>query len=86
LARAWNLEDEVLFAIARCERYSPENPNSAASIVCFANALAKRSAPYPGQVDTVINDALLREGQTLFKLDDAMVESLVAELRKHGTD
>jgi hypothetical protein len=48
--------------------------------------LAKRSAPYPGQVDTVTNDALIREGQALLKLDDAMVESLLVELRKHGTD
>ena len=84
LARAWNLQDEVLFAIARCDRYSQEN--SPASIVCFANALAKRVAPYPGQVDTVTNDALLREGQALLKLDDAMVESLVVDLRKHGSD
>jgi putative nucleotidyltransferase with HDIG domain len=86
LARSWEMSDDVLFAIARSERFAKDNPDSIASVVCFANALAKKAAPYPGQVDTIVNDALLREGQAIYKLDDAMVESLVIDLRNQGAD
>jgi putative nucleotidyltransferase with HDIG domain len=81
LARSWHMDEEVLLAIARCDRYSADNPASVSNAVCYANALAKRSGMAAGEVDSVVNDALLREGETLFKLDASMVETLVTELR-----
>jgi serine/threonine-protein kinase len=81
VARAWDLQEDVLLAIARSDRYTSDNPNSYASVVCFANALAKQVGMAAGPVEGTINDALVREGMQLFKLDDQMVESLIVELR-----
>jgi putative nucleotidyltransferase with HDIG domain len=81
LARSWDLPEEIMLAIARCERYSVEGPGTATSIVCLANALAKRAGIYAGTVDLAQVDALILEGKLLFKLDDAMLETLLTELR-----
>jgi putative nucleotidyltransferase with HDIG domain len=82
LARSWELPEEILLAIARCERYSPEGPSSATSVVCLANALAKRAGIYAGDVDLAQVEALIYEGKVLFKLDDAQLDTLLAELRE----
>ncbi|MET0388518.1 MAG: HDOD domain-containing protein, partial [Polyangiales bacterium] len=84
LARSWELHEDVLLAIARSERYTTDNPRSPASVVCFANALAKRAGIYPGPVDQAVNGALLREGQKLFKVDDGVVAGFLTELRNEG--
>ncbi|MEY4577165.1 MAG: hypothetical protein RL701_1868 [Pseudomonadota bacterium] len=85
LARSWDMHEDVLLAIARSERYTPDNPGSVTSVVCFANTLAKHAGIYAGPVDKISNEALLREGQNLFKADETMVASLLAELRKQST-
>jgi putative nucleotidyltransferase with HDIG domain len=82
LARSWELPEEILLAIARCERYSPEGPSSATSVVCLANALAKRAGIYAGEVDIAQVEALIYEGKQLFKLDDAQLDTLLTELRE----
>ncbi|HEX4352546.1 MAG TPA: HDOD domain-containing protein, partial [Polyangiales bacterium] len=82
LARSWDLPEEILLAIARCERYSPEGPSSATSVVCLANALAKRAGIHAGEVDYGQVDALIAEGKQLFKLDDETLDTLMAELRE----
>jgi putative nucleotidyltransferase with HDIG domain len=82
LARSWGLPEELLVAIARSDRYGSET--SMASVVCLANALAKRVGVFPGEIDTQLTDALINEGQVLFKLDDDMVESLLLELHEQG--
>jgi putative nucleotidyltransferase with HDIG domain len=82
LARSWELPEEILLAIARCDRYSPEGPSSPTSVVCLANALAKRAGIYAGDVDLAQVEALIYEGKVLFKLDDAQLDTLLAELRE----
>jgi putative nucleotidyltransferase with HDIG domain len=88
MARSWGLPDEVIFAMARCDRYSAEGAGSPASVVCFANALVKRQGIYCGEADAETVAALIREGQRLYKLDDAMVATLTTELEadsnQHG--
>jgi hypothetical protein len=79
------VHEDVLLAIARCERYTTDNPRSPASVVCFANALAKRAGVYPGPVDSVINDGLVREGQHLFKLDEGVIAGFLDELRNQDS-
>jgi putative nucleotidyltransferase with HDIG domain len=81
LARSWDLNEEVLLAIARSDRYAAGAPNSSTSAVCFANALAKHAGVYAGQFDIALNDALLREGQQLFKVDEALVSTFLNEMR-----
>jgi putative nucleotidyltransferase with HDIG domain len=85
LARSWDLSEDVLLAIARCERYTVDNPGSTASVVCFANALAKHAGIYAGKVDNINNEALVREGQSLFKVDNAMLAQLLADLRSQSS-
>jgi putative nucleotidyltransferase with HDIG domain len=86
LARSWELPEEILLAIARSDRYSAENPSSPASVVCLANALAKRAGIYAGEVDIALVDAVIFEGKQLFKLDDAQLDTLMAELREQGAE
>jgi putative nucleotidyltransferase with HDIG domain len=81
LARSWNLDEDVLIAIARSDRYMSESPASVTNVVCYANALAKKNGAVVGEFDVTHNDMLLREGATLFKLKDDMVEALLKELR-----
>jgi putative nucleotidyltransferase with HDIG domain len=83
LARSWDLPEVVWLTIARCERYSLEGPSSPTSVVCFANALAKQAGIYAGEVDRVQVEALVHEGQNLFRIDDKMLEGLLAELQEH---
>jgi putative nucleotidyltransferase with HDIG domain len=82
LARSWELNDEVQHAIARSDRYSQDKTSS---IVCLANALAKRAGVYAGPVDKVANDTLIREGQTLYKLDEPTITNLLTEMRNRPT-
>jgi putative nucleotidyltransferase with HDIG domain len=81
LARSWNMDEEILFAIARSDRFVGDNPTLITNVVCYANALAKRASIYIGEVDPACNEALLRDGANLYKLDPPMVESLLKELR-----
>jgi putative nucleotidyltransferase with HDIG domain len=85
LARSWGLPDEVILAMARCDRYSAEGAGSPASVVCFANALVKRQGIYCGEIDQEENTALIREGQRLYRADDEMLQKLTAELAHADT-
>jgi len=86
LARSWNLDEDVLLAIARCDRYMTESPTSITNVVCYANALVKKAGVCVGEVDTSYNESLLREGATIFKLTDEMAETLINELRASQSD
>jgi hypothetical protein len=81
LARSWNMDEELLFAIARSDRFVGDSPSLITNVVCYTNALAKKAGVYVGEVEPVMLDALLREGASIFKLEPPMVESLLKELR-----
>ncbi|MET0389284.1 MAG: HDOD domain-containing protein [Polyangiales bacterium] len=68
LARAWKLPDEVLFAIARADRYSLDGEPSPVNLVCLANALVKRAGIYTRPVPDVEIEGVIAEGAALFKL------------------
>jgi putative nucleotidyltransferase with HDIG domain len=80
LARSWELQDDVVLAIARSERYSVDGPGSTASVVCFANALVKSEGIYTGAFDADAVQALIRDGLELFKIERAQLDTLIAEL------
>lgn len=84
LARSWELQDDVVFAIARSQRYSVDGPGSIASVVCLANALAKSQGIYTGAFDPDAVQGLIREGLELFKIDKAQLDTLLEELRIEG--
>jgi putative nucleotidyltransferase with HDIG domain len=81
LARSWNMDEEILFAIARSDRFVGDNPSLITNVVCYTNALAKKAGVYVGDVEPAILDAQLRDGANLYKLEPPMVESLLKELR-----
>jgi putative nucleotidyltransferase with HDIG domain len=81
LARSWNMDEAVLLAIARCDRYMSESPASITNVVCYTNALAKKAGLCVGEYDVTNNECLLREGAALFKLSDEMIEQLLTEMR-----
>jgi putative nucleotidyltransferase with HDIG domain len=85
LARSWNLDEDVLLAIARCDRYMTESPTSITNVVCYANALTKKAGVSVGEFDTAHNETLLREGANIFKLTEEMTDTLITELRTSQT-
>jgi eukaryotic-like serine/threonine-protein kinase len=68
MARAWQLPDDVLFAIARSDRYSLDGSPTPVNLVCLANALAKRAGMYTEAVQPEELDAVIAEGMELFDL------------------
>jgi putative nucleotidyltransferase with HDIG domain len=81
LARSWNMDEDVLLAIARSDRYMSESPASITNVVCYANALAKKTGVFVGEFDADYNESLLREGATLFKLSAETIDAMIQELR-----
>ena len=80
MARAWQLPDDVLFAITRSDRYSLDGAPSPVNLVCLANALAKRVGLYtraiaPEEIDDVIN-----EGMELFDLSEQDISGILDQV------
>jgi putative nucleotidyltransferase with HDIG domain len=86
LARSWELQDDVVLAIARSQRYSVDGPGSIGSVVCFANALVKGQGIYTGDIDIDAVQALIREGLELFKIEASQLDTLIAELQDGGAE
>jgi putative nucleotidyltransferase with HDIG domain len=80
LAVEWQLPEEVTAGIRDCTEYDTANRGSAANVVRFANALAKREGYATGPVDAADLDALITTGRSLIGADDAVIERLVAGL------
>jgi putative nucleotidyltransferase with HDIG domain len=85
MARAWQLPDEVLFAIARSDRYSADATASPVNLVCLANALVKREGIYPRAVEPSELTAVIDEGVSLFGLQPADLDAALAELQAYLT-
>jgi putative nucleotidyltransferase with HDIG domain len=81
MARAWQLPDEVLFAIARSDRYSIDATASPVNLVCLANALIKREGTYPRALHESEYAPLIAEGAELFSLSDKDIEAVLAPVR-----
>jgi putative nucleotidyltransferase with HDIG domain len=80
MARAWQLPDDVLFAIARSDRYSIDGAPTPVNLVCLANALAKRAGLYTRKVPAEQVDEMIRQGAELFDLNDADIAQLVEQV------
>jgi putative nucleotidyltransferase with HDIG domain len=80
MARSWQLPDDVLFAIARSDRYSLDGSPTPVNLVCLANALAKRAGVYTRSVATEETDAVIREGAELFDLSEEDLAAVVEQV------
>jgi putative nucleotidyltransferase with HDIG domain len=81
MARAWQLPDEVLFAIARSDRYSIDGAVSTVNVVCLANALVKRAGIYTRPVEESEVANVIAEGAEIFNLTEPDLAALVALVR-----
>jgi eukaryotic-like serine/threonine-protein kinase len=81
-ARAWLLPDEIVHAIARSNRFTPEGRTATANLVCFANALAKDQGVYAGSIDADEVRALVRQGQDLYGVSDDQLLAIRASIRR----
>jgi hypothetical protein len=77
MARAWQLPDDVLFAIARSDRYSIDGAPNPVNLVCLANAIAKRAGIYQGTIQEEEVDAMIQEGADLFNLTTEDIAQLM---------
>jgi putative nucleotidyltransferase with HDIG domain len=80
MARAWQLPDDVLFAITRSDRYSLDGSPSPVNLVCLANALAKRSGLYTRTVQAEEVDSVISEGMELFDLSEEDTAGIVEQV------
>jgi hypothetical protein len=85
MARAWQLPDEVLFAIARSDGYTADATASPVNLVCLANALVKREGIYPRAVEESEIAPVIEEGMRLFGLSAQDIEEALTSLRSHVT-
>jgi putative nucleotidyltransferase with HDIG domain len=83
LARAWQLPDEVLFAIARSNSYSADATPSPVNLVCLANALVKRQGTYPRVVEEAEFAPLIEEGAALFGLSESDLDEVLTPYRTY---
>jgi putative nucleotidyltransferase with HDIG domain len=82
LSEKWDLPDPVKRCLKDCEEYDNTDRLSAANVVRFANALAKKCGFQLGPVDQEDNDALVMIGRSLLNLDDELVNRLAANLAR----
>jgi putative nucleotidyltransferase with HDIG domain len=85
MARAWQLPDEVLLAIARSDHYSIDGLPSPVNLVCLANALVKRAGMYPRPLEEAEYAPLIEEGTRIFALSESDLEAILAPLVAHNT-
>jgi len=85
LARAWQLPDEVLFAIARSDRYSADATPSPVNLVCLANALVKREGSYSREVQEAEVAPVIDEGASLFGLSATDLDDVLTSYRAYVT-
>jgi eukaryotic-like serine/threonine-protein kinase len=81
-ARAWQLPDEVIHAIARSNRFTPEGRGATPNLVCFANAIAKSQGLYAGPIELDEVRALVKQGQELYSVTDEQLQLLRAKPRE----
>jgi putative nucleotidyltransferase with HDIG domain len=81
VASEWKLADSITSAIRDCSDYDAADRASAANIVRFSNALAKREGFGTGTVDMSDVEALVMVGKSMLGADETIVNRLVANVR-----
>jgi putative nucleotidyltransferase with HDIG domain len=86
MARAWQLPDDVLFAIARSDRYSLDGAPTPVNVTCLANALAKRAGLYTRSVASEEVEGVISEGAELFDLSEDDLATIVEQVAPEQKD
>jgi HD-like signal output (HDOD) protein len=80
LAQKWQLPDEVVKCMQEDLDYDNSDRTAIPNVVCFANALAKKSGLYVGPFDPDDVDAIVMIGRSLVGVNDEIVKTLVKGL------
>lgn len=82
LAEAWQLPETIAACIRDSGEYDKADRHSLTNAVTFANALAKKSGIYAGEVDHDDNDALIMIGRSAIGVSDDILRTLTKGLRE----
>jgi HD-like signal output (HDOD) protein len=80
LSEKWQLPDAVSACIRDCSEYDNSDRASLVNVVCFANAIAKKSGVYAGAVDQGDVDAVIMIGRSLIGVNDELLRSLTKQI------
>jgi putative nucleotidyltransferase with HDIG domain len=81
LAEKWRLPDEVVACMQENLDYDNADRTSVPNVVCFANALAKKSGLYVGTFDEDDVDAIVMIGRSLIGVNDEILKTLLKQLK-----
>jgi HD-like signal output (HDOD) protein len=81
LAEKWRLPDEAVACMQENLDYDNADRTSVPNVVCFANALAKKSGLYVGAFDEDDVDAIVMIGRSLIGVNDDILKTLVKGLK-----
>lgn len=85
LAEKWQLPPAVGACIRDAAEYDKSDRASLSNAVCFANALAKKTGVYVGNVDPEDVDAIVMIGRSLIGVNDEVLKTLMKGLKDRVT-
>jgi putative nucleotidyltransferase with HDIG domain len=85
LAEKWQLPAPIVVCIRKSAEYDKGERHSLGNAVCFANALAKKTGLYAGEVDAEDNDAFIMIGRSVIGISDDILRTLTKGLRERLT-
>jgi len=85
LAEKWQFPEQVVRCMQDNLDYDNGDRTSLANAVCFANALAKKTGVYVGNVDPEDVDAIVMIGRSLIGVNDEVLKTLMKGLKDRVT-
>jgi len=85
LAEKWQFPEQVVKCMQDGLDYDNADRTSLANAVCFANALAKKTGVYVGNVDPEDVDAIVMIGRSLIGVNDEVLKTLMKGLKDRVT-
>jgi HD-like signal output (HDOD) protein len=85
LSEKWQLPGPIVGCIKDSGEYDKGERHSLCNSVCFANALAKKTGIYAGEVNAEDNDAIIMIGRSVIGISDDLLRTLTKGLRERAT-
>jgi putative nucleotidyltransferase with HDIG domain len=82
LVEKWQLPGPIAACVRDAGEYDKAERGSLANAVCFANAVAKKSGIYAGELDADDNDAIIMIGRSVIGISDDILRTLTKGLRE----
>ena len=85
LVEKWQLPAAIVDCVKETGEYEKAERHALSNAVSFANALAKKSGIYAGEVDAEDNDAIIMIGRSVIGISDDILRTLTKGLRERVT-